>query len=741
MVTCEPRVDQGLMRINGTTPNGNAIITREVAGVSPVLLRGGARVVSTGGVAIDDTEAPLGVPLTYRVAVSDISATDRIVQQNLMPTPTFLHGVQGWLAGSGTGRSLVVEADSSAHSASVGHFIGSTASSAPPAAPTFVGHVDSTVFVSANYTLTPPTTGGTAIATNDWMLLVHQQLSSVAAPTVAAGWALLDSTMTGTIRQTVWTQKRTAGDQTGGVGYTVTTAAGAQAIGSLLWVRGATQDSNMKAPTIVNAAGSSSVLSTATVSVIRPYLAVSLLGALTLTDVTPPGSGNVGGGTWQYTRSSGSNARTLTVVSDPGANAGDTRSAGVAYGDLVTSGIAVQVAFQASASLTGRTIARAKITALPAAAKPYLVTGRFRYNTTDLNDWQDIKSFGTWQQVKTSKGTWLGVRGAASTLTSDFLALFLTIVDPATGTDYIPPIQIFNAGEARLNTWIDFTGLFTTAVTIPATAEVRLVHGTNTREYAADIWLDEFGITPGSQWSTHPTLFWFDGDTPLPAAPASYPQPGWTADTSDSSIAWTGTVGNSISVFTGPSAMHTTTSCMLTEADTAKLLPCEPVLLSDPINVTLAIWLGLIHIDALTHPSKQTVHQIINRAAPVAISQVRGWETGQLTVLTMDTAQRNQILNVISSGRVLLLRNPIPDYPENNWFLALGDVTEDRPVPNQRVTIREWTLPFVRVERPTGLIEATSGTTWQTIADSGSWGHLRDTKQDWLAVLAENSVS
>jgi hypothetical protein len=88
-----------------------------------------------------------------------------------------------------------------------------------------------------------------------------------------------------------------------------------------------------------------------------------------------------------------------------------------------------------------------------------------------------------------------------------------------------------------------------------------------------------------------------------------------------------------------------------------------------------------------------------------------------------------------------LLRNPIPDYPENNWYLALGDITEDRPVPNQRVTVREWTMPFVRVERPSGLIEAGGGRTWQQIKDLGTWQTVRDTNQDWLSVLAGSSVS
>lgn len=745
MITCEPRVDQGLMRIQGAAPNGNAIITREVEGQIPVLLRGGARVVTTGGIAMDDTEAPLGVPITYRVAVSGISAPERIVQQNLMPTPTFLHGVQGWLPGTAAGRTLNIVSDPTAHSAQVGLFTGTTASAAPPAAPTLVGHLDSTVFTDSNYSLQPPITGGTAIAVNDWMILVHQQLASVAVsapiPVGVATWTLVADTTHNDMRQLIWSRKRDSNDQTGNLGYQVTVAAGAHAMGTLLWVRGATQDAIVVSPTTI--VGTPRSLNyTATAAVTRPRLTLSIMGGLTATDQTPPAAGDVTGVTFQYVRSSGTNPRTLLIASEAGTDAGQTSAAFVQYGDTLTSGIAQQISLQSSATLTSRIIARGKITTIPQVAQPYVMTGRFKFVTNDLNDWQDIKNFGTWTQVRTSKVTWLGTRGSASTEASDFLSLFLTIVNPTTGADYIAPIKVFDAGEARLNTWIDFAGYFSApAGGIPNTAEIRLVHGTKVREYAADLYLDEFGITPGAQFFSHPTLYWFDGDTPVPPDPTSYPWPGWETDSLDISITWTGTVGNSVSVFTGASGVHATTTCQLDASDTARLLPCEPILLSDPVNVTLATWLGLIHIDPLTHPSKQTVHQIINRAAPVAISQVRGWETGTITVLTMNRDQRAQILNVIRSGRVLLLRNPEPDYPENNWFLALGDVTEDRPVPNQRVTIREWTLPFVRVERPTGLIEATSGIPWQAVKDSGTWAYIRENKQDWLSVLVGTSVS
>jgi hypothetical protein len=517
-VECQSFVDRGFMRVSGLTPNGDTVVTREVDGMPTVLLRGGALNITTGGFSLDDTEAPLGVPLTYRAVVSGITTTDRVIQQNLMPTPTFTHGVQGWTAGS-VNRTLSVVADATAHSASVG-------------------------FVTGD---------GTA---------------------------------------------------------------------------------------------------------------------------------------------------------------------------------------------TSRVIAKGKTSALAVASDPYLFTGRFKFVTPGLRTWADVKAVGTWLQVRTAYATWLIARGTQSTVPGDYLQLWLSIVNPVTSADYITPVQVRLGTEGMVNTWIDFSALFTVpAGGIPATAEVRLSHGTTAKEYAVQWYLDEFGITPGIQ-RQHSTLYWFDGDTTVPADATEYQfGPGWTAAAGTASITWAGTAGNSISTFYGPVGLQgTTAGCQMDASDTSLALPCEPVLLSDPVNVNMVSWVGLIHIDALTHPSKQTVHQIINRAAPVAISQVRGWETGTITVLTMTSQHRALLLTVIRSGRVLLLRNPVPEYPENNWFLALGDITEDRPVPNQRVTVREWTMPFVRVERPTGLIEASSGRTWQQVKDSGTWDNLRNTTPDWLGVLIAESV-
>jgi hypothetical protein len=83
-----------------------------------------------------------------------------------------------------------------------------------------------------------------------------------------------------------------------------------------------------------------------------------------------------------------------------------------------------------------------------------------------------------------------------------------------------------------------------------------------------------------------------------------------------------------------------------------------------------------------------------------------------------------------------LLRNPNPAYPETSWYISCGNVQEQRTIDQDgRKPQRTWVVPFVQVERPTGLIEASSGVTWQQIRDSGmTWRQLRDQRESWLDV-------
>lgn len=89
-----------------------------------------------------------------------------------------------------------------------------------------------------------------------------------------------------------------------------------------------------------------------------------------------------------------------------------------------------------------------------------------------------------------------------------------------------------------------------------------------------------------------------------------------------------------------------------------------------------------------------------------------------MRLLTRTLNGRERLLSVLQSGRVLLLRNPDPSFPENNWYVAVGSVSEERIFPDQRRPERRWVVEIAQVARPSGyLTTAARGRTYQTLRD------------------------
>jgi hypothetical protein len=364
----------------------------------------------------------------------------------------------------------------------------------------------------------------------------------------------------------------------------------------------------------------------------------------------------------------------------------------------------------------------------------YLISGNLRFRTPGVWTWQDVKDFGTWAALKAAKPTWEAVR---STTTGSSSASYTTLyISVSIGTtDYVAPIKVYDTSMSNTGKWFTFAAYITPPFGIPAGARLRLLHGTTTREYSINWDLDKFAVMTAADAAKLYRLFWFSGDTPVPDRPQDYSMQNtlWEDISQDSSITWEGAVGNSTSRFTGPSVIQTK---ILTQINPPDEVPCEPVLLSDPVSTALSQWFGLAKIGPMTREARATVMSVLGRSDFVSTSSARSSAKGTLTLYTTTPEDRANTLRLFESGRVLLLRNPNPAYPETSWYISCGDVEEARTIePNARKSERTWTVPFVQVERPTGLIEASSGVTWQQIKDSGmTWQQLRDSRGDWLDV-------
>lgn len=734
MIQCETFSERGFTRVSGEIPNGHIVVTRSAEGVLDTVLRNGDLEILNGGFLLEDSEAPVGVPITYRTVLEPY---DRVIQENYVSTPNFMHGLQSWVAGQDRAASTV--ADAAASHPTVGQFSNNLVSAVVDPSPTLVGHLEATAYVNGNYTITPPTTGGSAIATNDWVYIVHHQLSAAGAPTIPSGFTAvpLSSATNGAVSVYIWRRKRQAGD----TGYTVTVPSGGAGLGTALWFRGAGDVEPAISPFTTLAIGGGLGVQTPRVTAIQPAKVITVIAAKTFAAASLPGAGQVTGSTYQYTVGTSPNTRSTTILMEDLTEAGLSTSVTAVYGDQVTDLLMVQFAVLNVTPIAPRIIAKAKLAStlsVTDTASPYRMTGRFRYTNQDVWLWSDVKANGTWGDLLAAKATWEEVRSSA---TGDpgatFAKLFVVIANPATGNYYFTPVQVlgFTAGSA--NTWLDFVFYFNPRSVTVSTAEIWFIHGSSAREFNSIWYLDSIGLTRWSQMESRDTLYYFDGDTPVPENSASRIDPDgeWVAvNGDDSSIEWAGTPGNSMSVYTSPTAVASTTTCVIELPDDDPLT-CGPVILSDPVSTALGIWVGLMEINDLSHDATQIISKVINRADPVVNSQTRSWETGEFTVMTNTLEQRDYFLQVARSGRILLWRNPDRDYPENNWYIACGDITESRISPDHRHPARMWMIPFVRVERPAGLIEISSGTTWGQVKTMGTWGDVLAQRSSWLELM------
>lgn len=377
------------------------------------------------------------------------------------------------------------------------------------------------------------------------------------------------------------------------------------------------------------------------------------------------------------------------------------------------------------------------------AAGTYHVSGRIKYYDANLMRWLELRDGPpprTWRDVRTI-GSWGTVRGSASSNADiPYGEVRISIVN-GSGTTVAGPIVAISPSVDKSQQWIEFN------LDIDLTASLtggRLVvaHGTNTREYTATWWLTRFILLPKAQ-ADEPYLHFFDGDWPVPADAEDYEWENGVFDSDqEGTIRWEGTAGNSTSVFTTPDVVYTIAAARVDPPASAPV--CDPVHLNLPIQPSMGQWFGLIKVSTLSHPGRASALEVIRRRPSIVVSDVRGWERGELTLLTRTLAERRMAVGIFGTGQIVQFRNPNLEYPEGSeggpWYLGVTDLNEERPFKDHRRPERYWIITFVRVEKPVGLIAATAGvgSSWQHTKDTpagATWRIVRDTHANWADVI------
>jgi hypothetical protein len=240
-------------------------------------------------------------------------------------------------------------------------------------------------------------------------------------------------------------------------------------------------------------------------------------------------------------------------------------------------------------------------------------------------------------------------------------------------------------------------------------------------------------------------LPYFDGSNPLDSnvhglgyTVSEFDPYSYAWDSGDATFAWMGAANNSATVFNGASVLGAYTgACTLVSREYLNgHVICEPVFISDPIIPSYSEWLGLLSIGPIAWAPRRELMDILGRHAPIAMSQYRATPSTEFTFITNTLAERLQFITIINAGRILLLRNPDPQYPENMWYISIGDVSEERIAQDHRIPIRRWVVSAQVVDRPSGLLTAITGQSWQNVNDTYTdWDEVDTENDSWLSVL------
>ena len=710
-------------------PDGALVITRTVKGV-PSEVRGGSFNATTGGFFVEDSEPPFGDPMTYTV---NDTVDDRNIQTNLVLNPKAATDTSNWAAGSGrtmtreTGAGYIPPRDAvtslklspnTAGSAS-GQYADRFLSSCQP-----VGFGPGDYFFSGQMLYESPDLW-------EWLDVESQ-----------GTWANLETT------KGTWSQVQSS------------SSLGAQQAFASLWVAvvGPTQTTQTLRTNLVTtpsfeggALGSWAVVAgtggTAAGSVqasggLATGTGTHLARATWSAATTAPSGG------WQFPQMPVAVATTYTGSAWLRASKAQQVYAAIQW--LDGSNAVISTSKSAVVSLAANTAQRVSLTAV-APAGAVKATLQFLVDTTGSN-WAASNTFdldGALFEAATVLGAYFdGSTGTAGATHYAWTGTAFASTSVAQVTDYpvlTTPMQIIGGSVTNNKRWLTFQGAITVPAGSPANCRLALMQGTNQREYSVTWHLTTLLVSAASEVLSGGGLTYFDGDSALPANPAQNLVPGtdWTDLSKDASISWTGTPNASTSVFTGPSILTAKASLTASSASTGI---SEPVLLSDPVAPQLAVWFTLQDWGDLTYPARMNQYDVLGKDYRIAVSQVRGKPTGQMSLVTYDNQDAELAELLFAPGRILLFRNPNAKYQETYLYLAVGDVVKGKVGDGAVLKLgqRLWTVPFTVVERPTGLINATTIVNW-SVADAGypTWGDLFAGRKNWLdaALTAPGSPS
>jgi hypothetical protein len=154
--------------------------------------------------------------------------------------------------------------------------------------------------------------------------------------------------------------------------------------------------------------------------------------------------------------------------------------------------------------------------------------------------------------------------------------------------------------------------------------------------------------------------------------------------------------------------------------------------LTNPLGI---VAVNVVGVPELRSQGRQDVVQVIGRADPVVVSDVRLYPSGTLTVATLTDDERQDVTALLADGQVIAFSPRYADYGFSDiWYLAVSNVTEKRVSALGNRPERFIEMEFQRVAPPPADFVGPAFQLWQDVLDAGtSWNTVFTSGATWLS--------
>ncbi len=168
----------------------------------------------------------------------------------------------------------------------------------------------------------------------------------------------------------------------------------------------------------------------------------------------------------------------------------------------------------------------------------------------------------------------------------------------------------------------------------------------------------------------------------------------------------------------------------------------DPVTLETPLDehwlknvaqVAQSVRIEVADMSSVRRPARALArYDVLGRANPVIISDVRGGRTGTMVLTTYDANDAAALRSLFTTGYPLLFQAPYEmDFAD--LFFVASDV-EERRLTYGTSPMRQFTVPWAEVDAPAGDL-ITGVNSWAQVAQFGTWQNVMDKRGTWLDVL------